>query len=78
MSPLVLVELLEKERKKHIVGFSLECFHVEKINDKKKLEKSLLLQLTSEVLLHGKNYQILKYVILTEMGIYIYIKVSWT
>jgi len=47
---LIPLELLEKE-KKHIAGFSPECFSVEKIGNK-KLEKPLLLRPTSEVIFY--------------------------
>lgn len=47
---LIPLNFLEKE-KKHIVGFSPECFYVEKIGEK-KLDTSLVLRPTSEVLFY--------------------------
>lgn len=47
---LIPLELLEKE-KKHIAGFSPECFYIEKVGEK-KLENSLVLRPTSEVLFY--------------------------
>lgn len=55
---LIPLELLEKE-KKHIAGFSPECFTVEKIGEK-KIEKSLILRPTSEVLFYDWYRQILQ------------------
>lgn len=47
---LIPIDLLEKE-KKHIAGFSPECFYIEKIGEK-NLESSLILRPTSEVLFY--------------------------
>src|SRR3954467_13826381 len=47
---LIPLDLLEKE-KKHVAGFSPECFYVEKIGGK-KLEAPLVLRPTSEVLFY--------------------------
>jgi len=44
------LELLEKE-KKHIAGFSPECFSIEKIG-KKRIENQLVLRPTSEVVFY--------------------------
>lgn len=55
---LIPLELLEKE-KKHIAGFSPECFSVEKIGNK-KIENSLILRPTSEVLFYDWYGQILQ------------------
>jgi len=55
---LIPFELLEKE-KQHIAGFSPECFYVEKIGEK-KLENSLVLRPTSEVLFYDWYRQILQ------------------
>jgi len=55
---LIPLELLEKE-KRHIAGFSPECFYIEKIGEK-KLESSLVLRPTSEVLFYDWYRQILQ------------------
>ena len=55
---LIPLELLEKE-KKHITGFSPECFYVEKVGEK-KLEALLVLRPTSEVLFYDWYRQILQ------------------
>src|SRR3954451_8102711 len=47
---LIPLDLLEKE-KKHIAGFSPECFYVEKIGEK-KAGTPLVLRPTSEVLFY--------------------------
>ena len=47
---LIPLDLLEKE-KKHIAGFSPECFYIEKIGEK-KTETPLVLRPTSEVLFY--------------------------
>nr|CAG8502257.1 3134_t:CDS:10 [Entrophospora candida] len=45
---LIPLDLLEKE-KKHVAGFSPECFYIERIGEK-KIENPLILRPTSEVL----------------------------
>jgi prolyl-tRNA synthetase len=50
LSSLIPFDLLEKE-KKHIEGFSPECFYIEKIGEK-KLEIPLILRPTSEVVFY--------------------------
>jgi prolyl-tRNA synthetase len=47
---LIPINLLEKE-KKHIDGFSPECFYIEKVREK-NLESPLVLRPTSEVLFY--------------------------
>jgi prolyl-tRNA synthetase len=47
---LIPLDLLEKE-KKHIAGFSPECFYIERIGAK-KIEHPLILRPTSEVLFY--------------------------
>src|SRR3989440_474419 len=47
---LIPLDLLEKE-KKHIAGFSPECFYIERIGEK-KIETPLVLRPTSEVLFY--------------------------
>jgi prolyl-tRNA synthetase len=47
---LIPLDLLERE-KKHIAGFSPECFYIERIG-KKKVEIPLVLRPTSEVLFY--------------------------
>jgi prolyl-tRNA synthetase len=54
---LIPLDLLEKE-KKHIAGFSPECYYVERIGEK-KLETPLVLRPTSEVLFYDWYRQIL-------------------
>ena len=55
---LIPLHLLEKE-KKHIAGFSPECFYVEKIGEK-KIETPLVLRPTSEVLFYEWYRQMLQ------------------
>ena len=55
---LIPLDLLEKE-KKHIAGFSPECFYIEKIGEK-KIEIPLVLRPTSEVLFYDWYRQILQ------------------
>ena len=55
---LIPFDLLEKERK-HIAGFSPECFYVEKIGEK-KLDTPLVLRPTSEVLFYDWYRQTLQ------------------
>ena len=54
---LVPLELLEKE-KKHIAGFSPECFYVARVGEK-KIESPLVLRPTSEVVFYDWYRQIL-------------------
>src|SRR5436305_10180755 len=55
---LIPLELLEKE-KKHIAGFSPECFYIEKIGEK-RIENPLVLRPTSEVLFYEWYRQTLR------------------
>ena len=55
---LIPLDLLEKE-KKHIAGFSPECFYIERIGEK-KIENPLILRPTSEVLFYDWYRQILQ------------------
>ncbi|MCE8163975.1 MAG: proline--tRNA ligase, partial [Candidatus Moeniiplasma glomeromycotorum] len=55
---LIPLNLLEKE-KKHIAGFSPECFYVEKVGEK-ELEVPLILRPTSEVIFYEWYRQILQ------------------
>lgn len=54
---IIPLELLEKE-KNHISGFNPECFYIERIGNK-KIDKSLILRPTSEVLFYDWYRQIL-------------------
>jgi prolyl-tRNA synthetase len=54
---LIPLDLLEKE-KKHIAGFSPECYYVERIGEK-KVEAPLVLRPTSEVMFYDWYRQIL-------------------
>jgi len=55
---LIPLSLLERE-KKHVAGFSTECFYIEKIGEKRS-ESPLVLRPTSEVLFYDWYSQILR------------------